>query len=126
MPKAKEQRVTVESSTVAGLNIIKDKKQRALLESNIRRMRELNVQAAAIKKEKEQLSVDIECVLTDHSIKKIEFDGITANCYTSSNSQIKKDLLLMAGVSPAVILACTKSKEFSVVTVRVAGEKDGE
>lgn len=124
MPKPNPQRVMVESSTVAGLNVIKNKRDRALLESNIRRMRAINVEMDKLKREKEVLVVDIECTLTENEIKRIEFDGLSTNCYTSSNSQIKKELLLRAGVEPGTILECTVTKPYTVVTVRAVGEKE--
>lgn len=111
--------IKIEDSEIPGIEVIK-KNNRVAFDASVRRMCVINEHLASLKVEKEVLQVDIEAALVMAGVSKVGFsDGVTASYFKSSNSSIKSDKLLLAGVTPDVIQACTVRKQFTVVQVKM-------
>ncbi len=57
---------------------------------------------------KKRLSTDMKKIVGSYGISKVMVDGNLVNYFNAPRSTIERDLLLAAGVSPKIIIECTK------------------
>lgn len=86
----------------------------------------LAAQEKEIKAMRAPITNNIKNILAKYEVGKAMCGDARINFYTVPRSSLSKDLLLRAGVTPAVIAACTVTTQTATLRITVGQEDDGE
>ena len=78
------------------------------------------------KRRKDEISEEIEILMTQAKVKKVKFYETTVRLGTGVNKWIDPTLLFEEGVNVDIIEKCTKEKEYTYIDIREASMGEGD